>query len=297
MEKKKDLLSLVVIALLVVISATGVLSLDFSKSYVVTNQYGVTVKMFGSGIYARDTYFAAALFIGTDLMILFMLVPVFICTYFQNTRKSNNITKLRLMSVYSAALYYAAALCFGVTYNRYHLLYIGLFTCTLFGLFSILRTIRTETLNYEPQKGVKLFLILVGAALIVAWIPDIIQAIISNSAPPLLEVYTTSVTNVLDMGMIGPLCLVCLHLINKKDKLAIIILASLLKACIMVGFMIITQAICQNLAGIEVPFPEQITKAGIFLLMGGFALYFNQRLYRSLSTEELNKSDPFLVSA
>ncbi|MDD4592417.1 MAG: hypothetical protein PHG06_18610 [Parabacteroides sp.] len=283
MEKKKDILSIVIIALLIVISATGVLSLDFSKSYEITNQYGDLVKMFGNGIYAHDSYFAAPIFIGTDFMILFIFVPLFIYTYFQNAKGSNNSTKLKLMSVYSVAFYYAASLSFGVTYNQYHLLYIGLFTCTLFGLFSIMRKIKSEELNYDSKMGIKVFLILAGVALIVAWVPDIIQTVISNTAHPLIEVYTTSITNVLDMGIIGPLCLVCLHLLNKKDKLAIIILTSLLKACIIVGIMMITQTICQILSGFEVTLPVLITKSGSFLLLGGFALYFNSRLYSNLS--------------
>gem|GEM_PF-1254166 len=66
---------------MLIISATGVLSLDFSKSYEIINPYGDSVKMYGAGIYARDTYFAATLFIGTDFMILFLFVPLFIWTY------------------------------------------------------------------------------------------------------------------------------------------------------------------------------------------------------------------------
>lgn len=283
MEKKKDILSIIVIALLIIISATGVLSLDFTKSYEVMNQYGDTVKMYGNGIYARDSYFAAVLFIGTDFMILFLFVPLFIHTYFQNAKKPGNITGLKLLSVYSVALYYAAVLCFGVTYNRFHLLYIGLFSCTLFGLFSTIRGIKAEELDYDASKGLKAFLVLGGVVLIVAWIPDIIQTIVSNTAPPFIDVYTTSVTNVLDIGIIGPLFLVCLYLLNKKDGLAVIILASLLKACIMVGMMLIIQTTCQMIAGIEIPLPQLVTKVFTFLLMSGFAFYFNHRLYSSLS--------------
>jgi len=282
LEKKKDILSIVIIVLLIVISATGVLSLDFSRSYEVTNQFGDMVKMYGNGIYAHDSYFAAPIFIGTDFMILFIFVPLFIYTYFQNAKRSSNSTKLKLMSVYSVAFYYAASLSFGVTYNRYHLLYIGLFTCTLFGLFSIMRKIEIEELNYDSTNGIKIFLILSGVALIVAWMPGIIQTVISNTAPPLIEVYTTSITNVLDMGIIGPLCFVCLHLLNRRDKLGIIILASILKACIIVGIMMITQTICQILSGFELTLPVLITKSGSFLLLGGFALFFNSRLYSNL---------------
>jgi len=76
--------------------------------------------------------------------------------------------------------------------------------------------------------------------------------------------------------------------LNKKDKLAIIILTSLQKACIMVEFMMITQAICQILSGIEIPFPELITKSATFLLLGGFALYFNSKLYSNLCAVQNN---------
>lgn len=51
----------------------------------------------------------------------------------------------------------------------------------------------------------------------------------------------------------------------------------------MVGFMMVTQTICQIPAEIVVPLPELIAKAGTFLVLSGFALHFNSRLYRSLT--------------
>lgn len=141
---------------------------------------------------------------------------------------------------------------------------------------------KTEELNYEVTKGIGVFLILAGIALISAWMPDIIPTIISGTSLPLIEVYTTEITYVLDMGIIGPLCLVCLYLLKKKDKLGIVILASLLKACIIVGIMMIPQTICQILSGYEVILPVLIIKSGSFVLLGGFALYFNRKLYVGL---------------
>ncbi len=282
MKKQTDVLSIITILILIIVSATGVLSLDFSKSYEVTNQYGDVVQIYGNGIYANDSFFRAPISIGTDFCILFIFVPLFIWTYLQNKKVATNKTKLKLMSVYAVAFYYASSISFGVIYNQYHLLYIALFTCTLFGIFSIMRGIKIEELNYDAKKGISIFLILAGVALIAAWMPDIIPTILSGSSLPLIEVYTTEVTYVLDMGIIGPLCLVCLYLLKKKDKLGIVILASLLKACIIVGIMMIPQTICQILSGYELAIPILITKSGSFLLLGGFALHFNKKLYDKL---------------
>jgi hypothetical protein len=282
MKYRKDILSIVSILLLIVISGTGVLSIDFSKSFEITNQYGDIVKMYGSGIYAHDSFFKAPILIGTDICVLFGLVPLLIYSFLQNRNERSNRSKVKLLSVYSAAFYYAASISFGVTYNQYHLLYIALFSCTLFGLFSIVREIKLKELDYKVTKGVCLFLILAGTALIVAWMPDIVSSILSNKSLMLIEVYTTEITYVLDMGIIGPLCLICFNLLRKEDKLGIVILACLLKTCIIVGIMMLSQTACQILSGYEVMIPVLITKSGSFVLLGGFALYFNKKLYNKL---------------
>lgn len=186
------------------------------------------------------------------------------------------------MSVYAVAFYYAASLSFGVTYNRLHLVYITLFTCSLFGMFSVFRTIQIEELNFKASIGNKIFLIMAGVALIIAWMPDIIPTVFSGESLSLIEVYTTEVTYVLDIGIIGPLCLVCLYLLRKGDNLGTLILAILFKSCIIVGIMMIPQTICQILSGYEVSLPILIGKSASFVVLGGFAIYFNRLLYSKL---------------
>ncbi|CAM3842428.1 hypothetical protein [Mesobacillus zeae] len=282
MKKNINYLDIITIFLLCIISLAGILSMDFSKSYDATNQYGDIVKMFGNGIYAHDSYFKAPISIGSDICILFVLVPLFIYTSVKNMRADTNITKVQLVSVYAVALYYAASISFGVTYNLFHLLYIALFSCSLFGMFSTIRKIKINKLNFEITLGIKIFLVLTGIALIVAWMPDIIPSIIEGRTLSLIEVYTTEITYVLDMGIIGPLCLVCLYLLNKKDNLGTLILAILFKVCMIVGVMMISQTICQSLSGYEITLPVLICKSGSFSVLGVFALYFNTKLYRRL---------------
>lgn len=282
MKKKIDLITIITILLLCVSSFVGILAMNFSKGYDVINQYGTVVKIFGNGIYEHDSFFKAPISIGTDFCILFVLVPLFIYTYVCNLINDTNISRVKLMSVYAVSFYYAASISFGVTYNRLHLVYIALFTCSLFGMFSVLRTIQINELNFKASIGNKIFLVAAGIALIIAWMPDIIPTVFSGKSLSLIEVYTTEVTYVLDMGIIGPLCLVCLYLLKKDDNLGTLILAILFKACIIVGIMMIPQTICQILSGYEVALPALIGKSASFVVLGGFALYFNKKLYSRL---------------
>jgi hypothetical protein len=275
-------MSVITISLLIIVSLAGVLSVDFSKSYEVTNQYGDMVKIYGNGIYAYDSFLKAPILIGTDICILFVLVPLFIWTLYCDMKQESNKSKLKLMSVYGAVLYYASSISFGVTFNKFHLLYIALFSITLFGMFSTMRKIKIEEINFKLTRGISAFLIITGIALVVAWLPDIIPTIISGNTLSLIEVYTTEITYVLDMGIIGPLCIVCLILLKRKDKLGVVILAVLLKTCIIVAIMMITQTICQIESGYEIVLPVLITKSGSFFVLGTFAFIFNMKLYKNL---------------
>lgn len=284
MTKKIDWLSILIVCLLCITSICGILSLNFNHGYDVINQYGDTVKIYGSGIYASDSYFKAPISIGTDICILFVLVPLLIISIIKRIKNDSNINRLKLLTVYSVVLYYATSISFGVKYNRLHLVYILLFACSLFGMFSLLRKIDISSLKCYVSKGSKIFLVLSGFALIVAWMPDIIPTIISGNSLPLIEVYTTEITYILDLGIIAPLCFICLILFGKKDPIGILILASILELCIIVGIMMISQTVCQILSGIGLPLPVIITKSASFVILGGFAYYFQRKLYNGLGT-------------
>ena len=138
----------------------------------------------------------------------------------------------------------------------------------------------------KASKGLKIFLVTCGIALIVAWIPDVIPTIINGTTLQFIGVYTTCITYVLDMGIIAPLCFVCIFLLKKKNSLGMIVEATILKLCIFVGFLMFPQMICQMLSGCDLPIPTLITKSFSFILLGGFALYFNRKMYRGLEDEE-----------
>lgn len=287
MKDRKDYVTIVTICLLILSSMAGILSMNFHCAYEFMNQYGHKVQMYGYGIYANDTYFQAPISIGTDFTILLILVPLFLFTYLQKRKHPNTINDLKLASVYGVSLYYATSMVAGITYNKLFLVYVALFSCSLFGMF---RTILCIKLECKPalSKGLHIFLLLSGVALIVAWLPDIIPTMISGETLALIGVYTTCITYVLDMGIIAPLCMICIAMLRKGNPIGIMIEAIILKACIFVGILMVPQMICQGLSGCDLPLPVLMTKSFSFILLGGFAFYFNHQLYRGLEHETIS---------
>lgn len=145
MKKKKDVLAIITMLCMCVTTLSGVLSMNFGYSHDFINQYGHTVKIFGYGIYANDSYFKAPISIGTDFCILLVLLPLFLYTYLQYRKKGDTIFEIKLISVYAVAFYYGASIAFGVTYNQIFLVYVLLGVllklCIIVGIMVIPQTI------------------------------------------------------------------------------------------------------------------------------------------------------------
>lgn len=287
MNNRRDLLAITTMILLVITSIAGIVSLNFNYAYDFINQYGHSVKLYGYGIYAYDSYFQAPISIGTDMCILIVFVPLFLTTYINYIKRGNQSSELKLISVYFVALYYAVSISFGLTYNRFFLVYVALLSCSLFGMFRHIKNIEFHD-SITISKGIKIFLILSGAALIIAWLPDVVPTIMEGTTLSLIGVYTTNITYILDMGIISVLCFVSLFLLKKKEPLGTLILVCILKLCMVVGIMMVPQTVCQLISGVEVPLAALITKSLSFVLLGGFAFYYNRKIGKELELIAVN---------
>lgn len=282
-----DRLVIITIVLLIIISVTGLCAFNLSNSYEVINQYGDTVKMWGSGVYSHDSYFRAPIFIGTDCTMLLITIPLIIFALIQERKKRNNKTRLFLVSIMSVVLYYSASIALGVTYNILFLAYLALFACSFFAFILLLLSIDYKDVYQKqtwslPTKGISIFLIVSGISLFVAWLPDIMPTLWSGKSLSLIEVYTTEITYVLDMGLISPVIFICLYQLKGKNPFGHSLLAILLLLCSIVGIMVTVQSLFQIAAGIDVPLPALITKAGIFVILASVAIYYNYRFYKKL---------------
>lgn len=280
--KTEHRLALVLAVLLVIITGAGLLSFRLGYDFLTVNQYGDSIKMFGYGIYAHDSFFKAPIFIGSDATMLFIGVPLLIWSMLNDVKHATNKSKLILVSVVGIVLYYATSIAFGITYNLLCLVYIGLFSISLFTLIMLIRSLDLKTLrsNAQPIKGLRVFLIITGIALFAIWLMDIIPAWFSGESLVLIETYTTEITYVLDMGLISPMIFIALHLIKKQDGLGDVIIALTLSLCVIMGLMLPIQTIFQLMAGIVIPIPVLVIKVGVFMVLALFATHFSLKVLK-----------------
>lgn len=250
--------------------------------------------MYGDGIYAHDSYFRAPIFRGSDFTILFVAVPLLILALILDIKKTSLKSRLFLTAVISIFTYYSTSIAFGVTYNSLHLLYIAFFSLSFFALIIAMTGIdykeveRSMTNASLPYQGIYAFLILTAVALFVAWLPDIISALLANRPLAMIEVYTTEITYVLDMGIISPMALICLCLLKNKNGMGYVMLFMLLTVCLIIGIMLPMQTLFQLSAGIHLPLPALITKDVSFVVLAILALYFNIRFIKSMNNDSID---------
>lgn len=274
--------------LLLVTTLAGVLSYSGTESYTAQNHYGETIEMYGFGIYSNDSLFKAPIFIGTDITMLFVALPLLIFFFIKYIKLPSTKSKVNLLAMYGLILYYALSIAFGITYNSLHLVYILLVAAAFFIFFYLLFNMQQANcpghgaaVEYKVNKGLKLFLAISGISLFIAWLPDIVVTWTNGGTLGLIEVYTTEITNVLDMGIISPMIFVTLYLIHKKSVLGFYLLKVLLRTVQILGIMLPIQTICQMGVGVIIPLPALITKVAIFIVLAGLALYFDIILSKS----------------
>jgi hypothetical protein len=285
MNKVFHILSVFIVILAIITSGLGLFYKTDGQPHDFINQYGDIVKIYGNGIYKNDSYFMAPIFKGTDFTILFLAVPLLIVALKIDMKNNSIKTKLFLTAMVALFVYYSVSISFGIVYNVLHLIYMTLFSCSIFALiiglilsknYDIKLPVKTHT------KGLKIFLFFCGLSLFVAWLPDIIASLINRKSLDLIEIYTTQITYVLDMGIVSPLIFICFYNLNRNNKIGYILLAVILNMLVLVGIMVIIQAISQIMAEVNLPIEALITKVGIFVLLAIVATYYEIRLFKNI---------------
>ncbi|MGF7400980.1 hypothetical protein PQ744_11345 [Thermoanaerobacterium thermosaccharolyticum] len=279
------ILSSIVALLALITSSVGLFWNNGGKAFYVNNIYGNSVQMYGNGLYAYDTYFKAPIQKGTDLVTLFLAIPLLLYLILFS---KYNIAKYKLLhvGVLSYFLYYSASLAFGVSYNILFLAYILLFSSSLFSFMVGITGIESKSISdgisdKMPRRSIAIFMIFAGLSVFV-WLFEIIGALSTGKPPTSLGIYTTEPTYILDLGIIAPSAFTCAILLFRKKPLGYIYAAVLLVLNAFVGVVVISQTIFQKIAGINISVQQFMTFVGVFIIMSLIAAFLNVRLLKNI---------------
>jgi hypothetical protein len=247
-----------------------------------TTLRGETVQLYGHGLYRNDTVSYAAQAIGQDAATLLVGLPLLVVGLLL-ARKGSLRGELLLAGGLGYMLYTYTSYSFLSAYNEFFLVYVGLFSLSLFAFILALsgmdpdRVMRSVSAGM-PRRGIAVFLLCIAAFLSLAWLGRIVPPLFAGTPPPGLEAYTTLVIQALDLGIIVPTSIVTAVLLWRKRPWGYTLTSVLLVKALMMGTALVAMIIAQVLAGVTVGAVESAIFIGIALA----ALVFNVLLFRNI---------------
>ena len=174
-----------------------------------------------------------------------------------------------------------------MAYNNLFLLYVAYFSASLFAFILAFNAIDRQDLAARlsagrlPRRGIAALMFVSGAALLFAWLGDILTALFAGTVPDIAS-YTTEVSYVFDLGIITPLLALTGILILRRAQIAYLLSALMLILLAIVGPMVASQSVFQLLAGISLTPAQFIGKAGSFMVLALFAIWLTARLFQDV---------------
>ena len=133
-------------------AATGLFSKGSGAPIPFTTLRGQTAQISGRGLYRYDTLFFAAGFRGQDAVALFLGVPLMVLSIILYQRGSVS-GQLLLAGALGYFLYLYASMALGASYNKLFLLYIAIFSASLFAFIQVFSAVRLVLVTAQVPAG------------------------------------------------------------------------------------------------------------------------------------------------
>lgn len=283
-------LSLLVAVLVLIYTVPGLFLQNGGPAAEFTTLRGQNVEIYGRGIYRFDTTFFAAGFRGTDLVTVFLAVPILIFSIYLY-RKGSLRGGFLLIGSLVYMLYNSFSLGVGASYNPLFLIYIMAFSAGLFALGIAWTQLDFSKLPLRIQPGMPdrfaaIYLFIGGSATALLWLSDMLPPLVqSGSPPPLMGPYTTVITYFIDLGLITPACILAGVWLLRGNPRGYVLGFSLLYLLALMGFIVISQTVFQLNAGIVFSPPQLIGMIGSWIVLGAIAVRLVLSILRNISAE------------
>jgi hypothetical protein len=276
--KKKIITQLSFLVILLVWFNAGV-GLFYSNSgspRYVESIHGVTVQLFGDGIYANQSTLTAGIRKGTDLVMLLLSVGFLVFTLKRNVSRN---TKLIHAGLLFSILYYSITLAFETVFNRLFLSYTALLSVAFFAfIFTIIDLIATVRPTNKEEKHTKtaIFTMIAGCSGLV-WLMDIIPATITNVPPEFMSIYTTNPTKILDIGIFFPTFLLMGIMLLRREAIGYVFVPILLMFVPFIAVVVIAQTAFHILYEVYIPVNQLVGYVGVFVIFGSISAVVNAK--------------------
>lgn len=278
------------IALLALVTAgAGLLWQGGNGPAAFTSLHGETVELYAKGLYRYDSIFKAGANKGSDLVTIIIGVPLLIITT-RMYRRGSLRGHVLLTGSLVWFLYAYASQALATTYNEFFLIYVVLFSASLFAFVLAFSSIDLSTLATRfsarlPRRSAGIFMILSGLVPLIVWLEPLLSALIRAESPALLDHSTTMVTEVLDLGIIVPAAILSGLLILRRAPLGYLMAFSLLILEVMLAPMIAAQTAFQVAAGVSFTTAMIVGPIAGFTAIAVIGVWIIVALLRGISDE------------
>jgi hypothetical protein len=249
-------LAILIIPLAAIAAGAGVFWQGAGEPYAFESLRGETVMIRGHGLYQYDTVSSASQELGQDIVTLIVGIPLLISGIILS-RKGTLRGQLLLTGVLGYFLYTYAAMSFLTAFNPFFLIYVALFSLSLFSFILAMRDLDVEGIRHHisdefPRRAIASYFIIVAAFLTLAWLGLIIPPMLTGDPPAGLESATTMVIQALDLGIIVPTCMITAILLLKRQAWGYALSSVVLLKILTMGTALIAMIISQFIAGVAI---------------------------------------------
>lgn len=270
------LLSVMVLLLAVIASGIGLFWDEGGSAFWFTSVRGEQVEMFGRGVYRFESLLIGAGHRGVDAVVLLVGVPllsVSIRLYLRGSLRG----RIMLLGSLAYFLYVYATLALGASYSNLFLLYVAIFSASLYALILTALTIdRGDFASHlpvdPPRRSLAGLMLATGALTAVLRLEGPVGALISGRWPQ-LHGSTTLVTHALDLGVIVPAFFLSGVMILRNSALGYLLALPLLFILAMLVPGVTAMTLSQLWAGVELTAGEITGFVAGFAVLGGFAVW------------------------
>lgn len=287
-------LSAIVTVLSLVATLSGILTGFGQHHHTFLSLRGQTITIQGGGLYGYESLSGASQAIGQDIVTLLAAIPLLVIATVLVRRESVRGLVLRA-GVLLYFTYTYMLLAFGGAYNPLFLVYVAIYSASLFAFVLSLLAVDPTRLRARFSGRFRRRLVawvLVGFASLLAlmWLGRIGPALVAGTPPPGLESYSTLFVQAGDLGIVVPLTVLSGVLLLRRLPIGFLLAGVMLVKGATFGLALVGMIVAMAALGAGIVIFEAVFFTALAIALTGCAVHYIAclpRIPRQSSSEEV----------